>query len=146
VRTIDASYSGVYPEEAIAFFKKYHSAEHILKDAESGYTLIFEDRDTIIGTGTLAGTNVRRFFIAPEQHHKGIGKYIALALEKKALIDGKSILDLESSLVAVEFWKTLGYIVEKEDYIPIGNGERLNYFRMVKKLDKPAVKSENNLS
>jgi GNAT superfamily N-acetyltransferase len=136
VRTLKTCYRGVYPEEAITCFTEYHSPDHILTDAGSGYTLVLEDETTIIGTGTLQGTNIRRFFIAPEDQGKGFGRQIASALENKALSGRIPDLDLESSLVAVEFWKKLGYKIEKEDIITVANGKKLNYYKMTKKLVK----------
>jgi hypothetical protein len=35
--TIEVSYAGVYPPEAIEFFKNHHSQENIMKDIERGY-------------------------------------------------------------------------------------------------------------
>ena len=77
---------------------------------------------------------MRRFFIVPEEQHKGLGKDIAYALEKAAISGGKQILDLECFSVAVNFWKKLGYAIEKEEFIPLENGKRLDYFRMIKTL------------
>ena len=69
-KTIEVSYSDVYPEEAIEYFKDYHSEEHILSDARDGYTIILESNGKIIGTGTLLGTNIRRVFIDLSYQHR----------------------------------------------------------------------------
>jgi len=92
--TIDTSYHEAYPREAIAFFKDYHSKEHILDDAATGYTVVAECNCEVLGTGTLLGINIRRVF-------------------------GES----------------LGFLVEREDYVPVRNNQKLSYYKMVKTLN-----------
>jgi GNAT superfamily N-acetyltransferase len=133
-KTIDISYHKVYPEEAIEYFKDYHTEEHILGDAIEGYTIILECDGKIVGTGTLLGTNIRRVFIDPSHQHKGLGKLVMHELEKRALEKGISILDLSASLVSKQFYDSSGYVTQKEDYIPVRNKQKLSYYAMVKTL------------
>ena len=132
-KTIEVSYSDVYPEEAIEYFKDYHSEEHILSDARDGYTIILESNGKIIGTGTLLGTNIRRVFIDLSYQHMDFGKLVMHKLEKQASANGISILDLSASLVSKRFYDSLGYVTQKEDYIPVMNEQKLSYYAMVKK-------------
>lgn len=53
IDTIDHSYSQVYPERAVEFFKTYHSKEKILERNEKGEILIIEKDKEIIATGTV---------------------------------------------------------------------------------------------
>ena len=133
--TIDASYGGVYPDEAIEFFKDYHSEQRILDDATAGYTVVVEYGTVIVGTGTLSGTNIRRVFVDSLHQHRGTGKLIVRELTEKASIENSPALDLEASLVSVRFWESLGFVVRREDHIPVKNGQKLRYFKMVKTLD-----------
>ena len=133
--TIDASYAGVYPGEAIEFFKDYHSEQQIVGDATAGYTVVAEYGTVMVGTGTLAGTNIRRVFVHPRHQHRGIGKLIVRELERRARIEKSLTLDLEASLVSVRFWESLGFVVQGEDRIPVKNGQELRYSKMVKALD-----------
>ena len=132
--TIDVSYYGVYPTEAIEFFKDYHSAEHIISDAATGYTIVAECNGEILGTGTLLGTNIRRVFVRPLHQHRGIGKLIVQELEIKASTEKSATLDLEASLVSRQFWELLGFVAQREEYIPVQNGQKLHYCKMVKTL------------
>ena len=133
--TIHVSYHDVYPPEAIQFFEDYHSKRNIWNDAASGYGVVAESDDKeIVGTGIILGTNIRRVFVSPKHQHKGIGKSIAQELVRRALAEKLPALDLDSSLVSRVFWESLGFIVQKEDYIPVRNGKRLQYFRMAKTL------------
>ncbi len=134
-RTIDASYGGVYPTEAIEFFKDYHSEQQILGDATAGYTVVAEHGTVIVGTGTLSGTNIRRVFVDPRHQHRGAGKLIVRELAERASIENSPALDLEASLPSVRFWESLGFVVVRDDHIAVKNGQKLRYFKMVKTLD-----------
>lgn len=133
--TLQTSYHGIYPVEAIEFFKIYHQKENIWNDASSGYTAIVESAGKIVGTGTLLGTNIRRVFVDSLLQHRGIGKLIVQELEQKAVLEKLQILDLESSLVSRQFWESLGFILQKEDYVPVRNGQKLVFYRMVKTME-----------
>ncbi|MBP7331383.1 MAG: hypothetical protein KBA08_03625 [Firmicutes bacterium] len=49
--TIDKSYTSVYPEEAIRFFKQYHRKENIYDDYLNGYTIIAELEKKLLELG-----------------------------------------------------------------------------------------------
>ncbi len=132
--TIDISYHEGYPREAIEFFKDYHSKEHILNDAATGYTVVAECDSEVLGTGTLSGINIRRVFVSPPHQHRGIGKLLVQELERKASFEKLATIDLEASLVSRQFWESLGFVVQREDYIPVRNSQKLCYYKMVKTL------------
>jgi len=133
-RTIKVSYKEVYPDEAIAFFMEYHSEEHILDDAEKGYSIVVVLEGRIVGTGTLLGTNVRRVFVDPSVQRRGIGKRIMGELEGRAKRMGVETVDLDSSLVSKEFYDSLNYICDEETFISLENDQRLVYYKMKKRL------------
>ena len=132
--TIDITYKEVYPKEAIEFFKDYHSKEHILDDAITGYTIIAEHDNKVLGTGTLLGTNIRRVFVDPSHQHRGVGKLLVHDLEEKATLEQITTIDLEASLVSRRFWESLSFVVQREDYVPVRNSQKLVYYRMYKTL------------
>jgi GNAT superfamily N-acetyltransferase len=132
-RTIGISYPGMYPQEAIDYFLSYHTAEHILEDAERGCTLVLET-DQITGTGTLLGSTIKRVFVNPSCHRRGFGTLLMQALENEALCRGIGKVDLSASLPSKLFYDTLGYGTECEAYIPVQNGKHLKYYEMVKDL------------
>ena len=133
--TIDVSYYEAYPREAVEFFKDYHSEEQILNDAAHGYTIVAEYKNEVLGTGTLFGINIRRVFVSPPHQHRGTGKLVVRELEKKALLEKSATLDLEASLVSRQFWESLGFVVQREDFVPVRNDQRLYYYQMTKTLD-----------
>ncbi len=132
--TIDISYRGVYPPEAVKLFKDYHSEQQILSDGTEGYTIVAVYNGEVVGTGTLAGDHISRVYVAPQYQHSGIGKMIVRELENKALEEKLTTINLDGSLVSREFWESLGYSVGKEDSIPVENHQRLYLYRMSKSL------------
>ena len=64
----------------------------------------------------------------------GIGRLIVEELEKKALTEKLTVLDLGASLISRQFWESMGFVVQKEDYVPVRNDQKLYYFWMVKEI------------
>jgi GNAT superfamily N-acetyltransferase len=134
--TIDQSYSGTYSQEAIEFFKAYHSKENIRADALSGHTILVRENDGLIGTGTLLGTNIRRVFVIPYSQGMGIGTMIMAELERLAEEDRLDIVDLDSSMVSVDFYHHLGYKDENRAFLALEKGGRLDYVPMIKMIGR----------
>jgi len=132
--TITVSYAGVYPPEAIEFFKNHHSQENIMKDIERGYIVVAESGGLLLGTGTIIETSIRRVFINPEYQHQGIGKIIANKLERKAKSAGLVKLDLSASIKSRQFWEAMGYISTGEFALPVANAKKLIFYKMIKTL------------
>jgi GNAT superfamily N-acetyltransferase len=134
--TIDISYRADYTPEVVEFFKEYHPPETIRSDAETGYTVVAAGNGSIVGTGTLLGTNIRRVFIDPARQHQGIGSLIYNQLEKQANEKDIYILDLSSALGARAFWEKHGYSVQEEHFTPAGDGRIIHYYTMTKIINK----------
>jgi GNAT superfamily N-acetyltransferase len=132
--TIDASYAGVYAPAAIAFFKTHHAIERILADGINGCTLIAEEDGRAVGTGTLAGDEVRRMFVIPDCQGQGIGREIFEQLERVARKLGLKRLTLDASLVARKFYERMGFELTEDTSRPVGNNQRLEYSVMTKVL------------
>ena len=136
-RTIDSCYSGAYPQEAIAFFKQYHSDERILEGAQQGYTVVLEKSGQIAGTGTIVANHIMRVFIEPGCQRCGYGKRIMQNLEEQACLNGIRKVILDASLVSKKFYDALGYATLRETFIPVRNHQRLDYYEMEKCLTEP---------
>jgi GNAT superfamily N-acetyltransferase len=124
-RTIDVSYGGVYPPEAIRFFEEYDSLENVLKDAEEGHTVVLEIDGEIRGTGALVEAEIKRVFVDPALQGQGLGKTIMHWIEESARAKGAETVHLDASVVAEPFYDRLGYAVARECSIPVENGQRL---------------------
>jgi hypothetical protein len=63
-----------------------------------------------------------------------VGKLILQELERKALAEKTNIFNLEASLGSKQFWESLGFVIQREDFVPIQNDQKLHYYKMVKTL------------
>ncbi len=134
VLTIDAKYPAVYPPRAVDYFKQFHSEDRIMNDAEQGLTVVLELDGRIVATGTVVGNNIRRVFVLPEYQGRGLGKQVMTRLERHALAEGVESVELDVSLVSKRFYDRLGYRLAKRDYVPLEDGQRLDYYLMTKYL------------
>jgi GNAT superfamily N-acetyltransferase len=130
---VSISYRDVYPAGALNLYKEFHSRDNILNDAENGYCVIAEDTGRIVGTGTLLDDGIRRVYIDPSYQKSGIGKQIYNRLENRALQKGLTHLGLGASVIAREFWESVGFVFEEEVDIPAGD-EQLKFYMMKKSL------------
>jgi GNAT superfamily N-acetyltransferase len=131
-RTIDYSYVGFYSEQAIAYFKNFHSKEKIIEDAANGATVILFDDSRSIGTGALLGPEIRRVFVFKEFQGRGFGKRIMDYLEKIALGKGIKKIILCSSLASKAFYDHIGYVTFRKNCIYLKDGKELGYYDMYK--------------
>ena len=132
--TIDICYSADYPKEAIKFFKEYHCDESILKGAAEGWTIVLEENNRIIATGTIVDDHIMRVFVDPKFQKRGLGKLIMCKLEEKAISTGVRAVKLDASLSSKKFYDTLGYATSEETYLKVENGKKLHYYKMDKVL------------
>jgi GNAT superfamily N-acetyltransferase len=133
-RTIDACYPVAYPPNAIAFFKDYHSAERILKDADRGYAVVVEEDGCVVATGTIVEMHIKRVFVAPAVQGLAYGRALMTHLEEYARDEGVDMVDLNASLVSKAFYEALGYEVSEEASTDVGDGQTLDFWRMRKAL------------
>jgi GNAT superfamily N-acetyltransferase len=134
VATIHTSYTGYYPKEAIAHFIDYANTADILQDAASNYVIVIKDKNSIVATGSLVYSHIKRVFVKPEYQGKGLGKLIMADLESKAKANNLKLVELHSSLVAKRFYDSLNYKLLKIGKVKVDNGELLYFQRMAKSL------------
>jgi GNAT superfamily N-acetyltransferase len=132
--TIDICYSADYPKEAIKFFKEYHCDENILKGEAEGWTIVLEENNQIIGTGTIIDDHIMRVFVDPKFQKRGLGKLIMCKLEEKAISTRVRAVKLDASLPSKRFYDTLGYKTCEKTYVKLENGKKLHYYKMDKVL------------
>jgi len=133
-KTIAACYPGYYCPEAVRFFMNYHSEEAILRDAATGCTMVLDKASRLLGTGTLVDDEIKRVFVAPAFQQQGFGRQILQHLEEVAARQGTMIVKLDASLPSKPFYDRLGYTMIEPAFLPVGNGRRLDFFRMQKSL------------
>lgn len=132
VETIQTSYFGYYPEEAIHHFIEYSNKQGILADAQRNHVIVVKNKNKIVGTGTLKYTHIQRVFVSPNEQGKGLGKLIMNELETVAKENNLKLVELHSSLFAKRFYDNLEYKMFKIGKVAVENGELLYYQRMAK--------------
>ena len=133
-KTITACYPGHYCVEAVRFFLDYHSEEAILRDAGRGRTIVLAKAGRILGTGTLIADEIKRVFVDPTFQKQGFGRRIVQQLEEMTARQGATIVKLDASLPSKAFYDRLGYVTVEPAFLRVGNGRRLDFFRMQKAL------------
>ncbi len=133
-RTIDVCYAGVYPPQAVAFFKRFHSLEAIRERALAGAVVVVEDESGIVATGARAGSEISGVFVTPEMQGRGLGALVMDELEAGALAAGEPVARLDVSLPSRGFYERRGYVVQAGRSIDVGEGQRLLYWEAEKSL------------
>ncbi len=136
-RTIDICYCRHYCAEAVHFFKDYHSEQAIRRDARKGCTVVLDRAGRILGTGTLVGDEIKRVFVDPACQGQGLGRLIMRHLEARAAASGVNSIRLDASLPSKPFYDRLGYTTIEAAFLEVGNGRRLDFFRMRKMMCVP---------
>ncbi|USG61115.1 GNAT family N-acetyltransferase [Sneathiella marina] len=131
---IDTSYAEVYPPRAVEFFKSFHSQQKILDRCSSGTVLVMEENGTLVGTGSTVDDTIFAVFVDPGLQKGGRGKMLMTALENAAIDAGVTQSRLDISLPSRRFYEGLGYVVTEEMSRDLGDGQRLDFWKAVKKL------------
>jgi GNAT superfamily N-acetyltransferase len=142
-KTIEEIYPKYYPRSAVDFFHNHHSVENMKKQMPNEFTLVLWD-NKIIGTGTLSGNEIKRFFLLPEYQGKGYGKLLLKELEKNIDIKKFDNFILDSSLGAVEFYRKNGYSYKNYMTINLSDGNYLCYLEMIKNINNNFKINYNN--
>lgn len=135
--TINTSYQLIYPQQAINFFKGFHSLEKIRGRAEKGKTIVLEKNGEIIGTGSVIEGEILGVFVKPACQKQGYGKLLMLELEQIAASKSCSEVSLSVSLPSRQFYERLGYTNFKGCAIEVKNGKFLDYWKASKSLREP---------
>jgi ribosomal protein S18 acetylase RimI-like enzyme len=132
--TIEISYGSVYPQQAINFFKGFHSAARIMERHQKGKTIVIERSGRIIGTGSFLEGEIMGVFVHPDFQSYGLGKKIMTELEKIAFSNHCRKVSLSVSLPSRGFYEGLGYNILKKCFIEVKTGARLDYWTASKEV------------
>jgi putative acetyltransferase len=132
--TIAISYAEVYPPRAVEFFMDFHSEAKIADRGRAATTLVIEEKGELIATGSLVGSEILAVFVHPGWQKGGRGKALMQALENEAQANGITEIALSISLPSKRFYESLGYQVVEERSRDVGEGQRLDFWKAVKRL------------
>ena len=110
-------------------------SEVLADESEAIHAMVIEDGQ-IIGVARMhkSGENqgqVRCVAVAAKAQGKGVGRAIMLHLESKAKEMSMQEIILEARENAVPFYKSIGYVIEKESYLLFGE---IQHYRMKKEI------------
>ncbi len=132
---LNHTYSKVYSPKIVEFYKKYHSKESLLHDAQKGHILITICNNEIIGTGTILKNYINRMFVKSGFQYNGIGTVILTELEKIAIKNKCKEIKLDAIPGSVQFYQKLGYKLINKAFDMVNN-EKLEYFKMKKSFNQ----------
>lgn len=135
--TVQSVYPYYYLPEAVNFFLQHHNEENIKKDIlENRVSVIIENEERIIGTGTMDGRYIGRVYVLPEYHGKGYGKALMETLESK-IAKNFSTSYLDASLPSYDFYLRMGYQPTEYHKFKVENDRIMCYYVMEKNLGQP---------
>ena len=135
-RGISECFAKYYPQQATEFFYYNHGKERVTEDIGKGITyLIYNEDNEPVGTISVDGNEIYRFFICQEQQGKGYGKRTMDYFEEKILKDYDEVR-LDAALSAFNMYLKRGYKMIKFIPYPKDNGEYLCYFEMSKRAEE----------
>jgi citrate lyase synthetase len=132
--TINKSYTGIYPEEAIEYFLNLHSEENMEIDIPKGHTFMLELEDKVIASGSIVENEIKRVFVLPKYQGRGFGRKIMTKLEETALKNEFHRVKLCASLPSKDFYLSLGYKIIRFTNFLVNNNKKLGYYDMEKYL------------
>ena len=97
-------------------------------------TLVAEVDSVIVGVCSLLGCRISAVYVHPQFARQGIGTQLLAALEQTAITHNIKTLKVAASLTARSFYQRNGYRVMGESYLVAGNGLRVKYINMKKRL------------
>jgi len=80
---------------------------------------------------------IRAIFVHPKFARMGLGSLILDASERAAVGMGFRRFEMGSTLTGVALYRLRGYRETGRIAVPVGNGERIEVVRMLKKADRP---------
>jgi GNAT superfamily N-acetyltransferase len=132
--TIGISYADVYPARAVQFFKHFHSEKKIADRSKTGTTLVVEEGGELVATGSLVDSEILAVLVHPRLQGGGRGKALMQALENEGRASGVTEIGLSISLPSRTFYEGLGYKIVEEKSRDVGEGQRLDFWKAVKRL------------
>jgi putative acetyltransferase len=112
------------------------SLENFLINPDKEIRLVGEMDGEIVGIGALVveKTELRACYVSPNAVRKGVGTAIVREIERIAVANGLTFLQMDSSVTAEPFYKSLGYEVLEYGEHVLSSGQRMACVRMRKAL------------
>ncbi|KIC41904.1 hypothetical protein RA27_00355 [Ruegeria sp. ANG-R] len=105
-----------YPAAEIGRLVSNFSTFHVLDFLKKRLTIVALSDNEVVGTGSLQDYELKSLFVTPDLHRRGIGSTLVAELEKAASERGLRELKVSSSLSAIKFYSSLGYVEESRQF------------------------------
>jgi ribosomal protein S18 acetylase RimI-like enzyme len=128
--TIITCYPQIFPPGVVNFFLKYHNEADILYKAKTGKVLIGLINNKVIASGYLIGNEIGGVYVHPDYQNQGFGKKIINELIRFAKKQNISILVLNSTPIAFNFYNSIGFSLSEELTEIVEDNSPLHYFKM----------------
>lgn len=125
--------SKFYPKEVINNWLLKITPKKILKKSKKRVCFVAEQNRQIISYISLAGNEIKKLFVLPEFHRKGIGKKLMKKIEKVGKENNIDYLIVDSTLYAEPFYKSCGFKKIRNNWQKIGN-TKFKFIHMRKEL------------
>jgi diamine N-acetyltransferase len=112
---------------------------------KAGQQFFLAKEDNIyLGYAGVAPTDIEtlykleKLYVVKDNHKKKVGSLLLQSVEQSVTNKGGNslILQVNRSNAAVGFYKKMGFIIDREEDVEIGNGFYMNDYFMVKKIVK----------
>ncbi|WP_027339262.1 GNAT family N-acetyltransferase [Halonatronum saccharophilum] len=110
-----------HSKEIVEKFKKHNKPEKLKEQMKWKEIYVVEENDEIVGTGAIANFgddnlpkySVSNFFVKPELHKRGIGRFIFEHLLEIVKEKDVNKFHVPSSKSGLKFYKKMGFIEDK---------------------------------
>ncbi|HEX4742159.1 MAG TPA: GNAT family N-acetyltransferase [Caulobacteraceae bacterium] len=128
-----------YPAEVIEAWARLvteDDVERVLANRDGAVRLVAEIEGKIVGLGAIVPGNceLRACYVAPGAARQGVGTAIVRALEQIACEHRLAFLELDSSLTAEPFYRSLGYVSQGRIAHRLASGQQMASIKMRKEL------------
>ena len=120
-RNFDEVMSQYHSKHIIGKFKNYNTPEKVKNQILWKDIFVVEDDGEIVATGALANFgdalnpkySVSNFFVKPELHNRGIGRFLFKKIFETTKEKKASILHVPSSRNSIGFYKKIGFVQDE---------------------------------
>jgi GNAT superfamily N-acetyltransferase len=95
---------------------------------------VVEEGGELVATGSLVDSEILAVLVHPRLQGGGRGKALMQALENEGRASGVTEIGLGISLPSRTFYEGLGYKIVEEKSRDVGEGQRLDFWKAVKRL------------
>jgi len=115
--------SKFYPKRIIDKWVKEMSPNYILKKSDGGICYVAEKDKKLMGYINLGGNEIKKLFVIPDEHRKGIGSLLLTKIEELCKKRGIRTLILNSNISAQGFYISRGFTKKGEGFEEVDGGK-----------------------